>query len=503
MKRVLSILLALTLLFSVFALTACGNKETAATTKPPLGTGSGTKGTTTEPGIPDMNEEGAGLDVRHGFEDVDFGGYTFNFAAPIDDTDDWASYEVYAEEDGEGILDAAINQRNNVMLENYDCFITVEAMSLGNISTDFATGKCTVDVGLYKYNMQTKANSNYYDFHTFNIDYNNPWWDTGYIKDATVNGQLYTMLGAFSLTSFDATWVMFFNKTVKETNDNLRAIDFYELVYNGEWTLDEFFKLLKMAAHDDGDQTMSTGTDDVFGLVSSTFGIRGLYFGANQGYIVQGTAADNTSTFTHGFTDSAVEATNIIIDIYSNSAVAIAGYKVVESQMRSNTVLFSPEVLVKASHYAGKQGTSSEAISIGILPHPALNKDQAQKQIYKHNVDNHVIYMCIPTTCKDLERITKFLDLYAYHSYYTVYKQYLNLYKYTYTTDTDSAVMVDKILQSRSFDIAYQYNFAAVDSEYIKGVQNGSNVVSELRGSLGGAIVEAANNYRDKLPGNK
>ena len=152
MKRVLSILLALTLLFSVFALTACGNKETSATTKAPLGTGSGTKGTTTEPGIPDFNEEGAGLDVRYGFEDVDFGGYTFNFAAPIDDTDGWASYEVYAEEDGEGILDAAINQRNNVMLDNYDCFITVEAMSLGNISNDFATGKCTVDVGLYKFN---------------------------------------------------------------------------------------------------------------------------------------------------------------------------------------------------------------------------------------------------------------------------------------------------------------------------------------------------------------
>jgi hypothetical protein len=38
------------------------------------------------------------------------------------------------------------------------------------------------------------------------------------------------MLGSFSITSFDATWVMFFNKTVKEGNENLRGIDFYGLV---------------------------------------------------------------------------------------------------------------------------------------------------------------------------------------------------------------------------------------------------------------------------------
>jgi hypothetical protein len=389
------------------------------------------------------------------------------------------------------------------MLDNYDCFITVEDMANGSLTNDFATGKCTVDVALFKYNMQSKATTNYYDFHTLDIDYNNPWWDTGYIKDATVNGQLYTMLGAFSLTSFDATWVMFFNKTVKETNDNLRGIDFYELVYEGKWTLDEFFRLLKMAAHDDGDQTMTVGTDDVFGLVSSTFGIRGLYFGANQGYVVQNTEANGTSTFTHAFTQAAVEATNKVIDIYANSAVTLTDYVKVEAQMRSNTVLFSPEVLRKASYYAGKQGSSTEAVQIGVLPHPALNDDQAREQIYKHNVDNHVIYMCIPTTCKDIDRITQFIDLYAYHSYYTVYKSYLNLYKYTYTTDSDSAVMVDKILKSRCFDLAYQFSWAAVDGEYIKGVQNGSNVVSELQGSLGGAIVEAANAYRDKLPGNK
>ena len=478
-----------------------GTSLTDTTTWPPLTSGSiAIDYTTTQRPNPESEH---GLTTRYGFEDIDFGGYTFNFAAPIDDTDGWASYEVYAEESSGEILDEAINQRNNVMLTNYNCHITVEAMSLGNISNDFATGKCTVDVALYKSNMQTKASSNYINFHTLDIDYDTPWWNTGFIEDATVNEQIYTMLGAFSLTSFDATWVMFFNKTVKESNDQLRNIDFYELVYEGKWTLDEFYRLVKMAAFEDGDDQMALGTDDVFGLVSSTYGIRGLYFGANQGYIIQNVAYDGTSSFTHGFTQASVEATNKIIEIYHDSAVTTANYVQVESQMRSNTVLFAPEVLRKASQYAGKSGSSTEAIDFGILPHPALNEKQAQSMDFSHYFDNHAIYMCIPSTCKDIDRITAFIDLYAYHSYYTVYKEYLNLYQYEYTTDSDSAVMVDVILNSHSFDLAYQYNFASIDSEYIRSVQNGTNKASELGAMYGGAIVESANAYRNKLPGNR
>ena len=120
---------------------------------------------------------------------------------------------------------------------------------------------------------------------------------------------------------------------------------------------------------------------------------------------------------------------------------------------------------------------------------------------YKHNVDNHQIYMCVPKTCTDLDRIAKFIEVYAYHSYYTVYKQYLNLYKYTYTTDTDSAQMVDYILNSRTFDLAYQYNWAGIDGEYLGGVQAGNNIVAELGGSFGEAIVTAANKYRDGMKG--
>lgn len=498
MKRVLSMILALVMLCGAFVLTSCGETSTTPQgTLAPIGPGSGTEAPT-EAGSVDINNAEAAKKARPGFEHVDFAGHKFTFASPLNTTDGWHDYEVYAEEDGAGILDAAINARNNLLLEHYDCLIAVEDVEDGTLQDDRNTNQNRIDLLLTRYNLGGKASGGlFYDFHSLGLDLEQPWWDQNFIDDVTINGQLYTMLGAFSLTSFDATWVMFFNKTVKETNAALKDIDFYQLVYDNEWTLDKFYELLKMAKVEDGDQEMKLGTNDVYGLVSSSFGIRGLYFGAGQAYIEKTDAKDGSTTFAAAFNQSAVDATDKIVDIYGDDATVITDYQTVEKQVRSNKVLFSPEVLRKASYYAGKQGASTEAVNIGVIPHPKLN---AEQDGYKHNIDNHMIYVCVPTTCTELTRIKDFLELYAYHSYFTVYKDYLNLYKYTYTTDTDSAVMVDYILQSRYFDLAYHFNFASVDGEYADGVKNGSNLVAELGGKFGDAIVASANEWRDKLP---
>ena len=401
MKRVLSMILALMMLCAAFALTACGE----ASTTPALGTldtGSGTQGTTEAAGPIDPNDEDAAKNPRPGFENVDFAGHTFLFVSPLGTTDGWADYEVYAEEDGAGILDAAINARNNALAEHYDCLIAVEDIDLGKLQDDRNTNQNRVDLVLTRYNLGGKAGGDYYDFYDLGIDLTQPWWDQNFIEDVTINNQLYTMLGSYSLTSFDATWVMFFNKDVKEKNDQLKDIDFYQLVYDNEWTLDKFYELIKMARVEDGDQEMKLGTNDIYGLVSSSFGIRGLYFGAGQSYIEKTDAADGSTTFAAAFNQSAVDATDIIVDIYADDAVTTTDYQTVGKQFRSGTTLFAPEVLRYAAAYAGKQGASTEAINIGIIPHPKLN---AEQEGYKHNIDNHMIYLMVPTTCQDLTSI--------------------------------------------------------------------------------------------------
>jgi hypothetical protein len=107
--------------------------------------------------------------------------------------------------------------------------------------------------------------------------------------------------------------------------------------------------------------------------------------------------------------------------------------------------------------------------------------------------------MCIPKICTDLEQIADFVEVYAYHSYYTVYRDYLDLYKNTYATDPRSGDMVKMILESRNFDLAYHFAWASFDMEYKASVNNGVNAIRELGDSFKDAMIEAANKYRDNM----
>ena len=498
MKRVLSIVLALMLLCGVFALASCGDggsTQTSSTTDN-LGPGDGTEPTTvqTEMPAPGENDE-YGLKPLAGYENVNFGGKIFTFEAVLDDPD-WNCYEIaVADEDASDSLSMAIIRRNDTMMELYNCGIEQVASSEGILANDFATEQCHIDIAATHYNLLGKGNGNYYNLATIGIDLSNPWWDQGFVNDVMVDGFLYTIIGDFSLTSFDATWVMFYNKEVLDQNEKLRGTDLYALVDNGEWTIDKFTELVQKAKQDDGDQVMATGTADVYGLVTSEYGIRGLYFGAGASYVTKTEDAAGNTTFTHGFNDNASLVAQAVIDIYADDAVTIAKYTVVGSQINNGLTLFAPETLDKARNWS-----DAGLKNFGIVPHPVYSAEQLATVGYKHNVDNHLIYYVVPTTINyDISIIANFLELYGFHSRYIVYPEFLNLYKYNWTNSEEDAEMIDIIMNSRTFDLGYQGNWGGVDRELISGVQSGTNIVSQIGAELGDVVEQKAADYKQAL----
>lgn len=504
MKRILSIFLALALLCGVFALASCGNSNTpttdpSITTDNGIGTGKETEGTTVETTMPPPTVgSDYGKNKLAGYEDVNFEGKTFTFEAVLDGAD-WNCYEiVVTDETKTDSLSMAITRRNDTMAELYNCGIEQVSNADGILASDFATENCRVDIAATHYSMNAKANGQWYDLTTLGVDLSNPWWDQGFVNDVMVDGKLFTILGDFSLTSFDATWVLFYNKEVLDQNTKLRGTDFYELVDNGEWTIDKFTEILQKAKQDDGDQTMTTGSSDIYGLVTSTFGIRGLYFGAGGSYVTKTEDPAGNTTFTHGFNNNASLVAQKVVDIYADEAVTIAAYTTVQSQLTNGLTLFAPETLDKARNWseAGLQ-------NFGLLPHPVYNEEQLSTIGYKHNVDNHLIYLCVPKTINyELSTIANFLELYGFHSRYIVYPEFLNLYKYNWTNSEEDARMLDIIINSRTFDLGYQFNWGGVDSELISGVQGGTNIISQIGAELGGVVETKAQEYKDYIKEN-
>ena len=502
MKQIISASLAAVM--AAFALTACTPADASKTVvdfKQPTGTSSvscvinGSSGDLTNcfPNDPEA--------IRPGFEDVDFGGYTFVFVSPLETKDGWAAYEVYGEESGMGALNASIEKRNELLAKHYDCNIRSSDIEKGVMLEDFNINRNTADIVLTRYNLYSKANGSYYNFYDLDIDFvDKPWFDGNFIDDMTVSYQLYAMLGAFSLTSFDATQVMFYNKNVQNKTDAIKNIDFYELAYNGEWTLDKFYEISKLAACDkNGDGAMTLGTD-TFGFVSTSGNISGLYFGAGQSYVGKVDNPIGETEFVSSFSDAAIEATDKIVSIYADAGTVISEDNNKNTwQFRSDEALFLSDYLKNASLYSVKYGTVDEKSGIDILPFPALNEEQSKAREYYNYVGNQFIYMCIPKICTDLEQIADFVEVYAYHSYYTVYRDYLDLYKNTYATDPRSGDMVKMILESRNFDLAYHFAWASFDMEYKASVNNGVNAIRELGDSFKDAMIEAANKYRDNM----
>ena len=506
MKKALSILLALALLCGVFALASCGDNGatvTAAPTDDAIGSGDGTEGTTSKPIFLDIDDPDAaavvGTQKLVGYENIDFGGKIFTFEA-WNNQASWNCYEiVVTDEDASDSLSMAIQKRNDTISELYNCGIEEISNADGVLANDFATEQCHVDISATMYHVNNKANGNYYNLATIGIDLSNPWWDQGFVNDVMVDGFLYGIIGDFSLTSFDATWVMFYNKEVLDQNEKTRGTDLYALVDNGEWTIDKFTELVQKAKQDDGDQVMATGTADIYGLVSSTFGIRGLYFGAGASYVTKTDDAAGNTSFTHGFNDHASLVAQAVIDIYADDAAAIAGYTTVGSQINNGLTLFAPETLDKARNWS-----EAGLKNFGIVPHPVYSAEQLQTVGYKHNVDNHLIYYVVPTTINyDISIIANFLELYGFHSRYLVYPEFLNLYKYNWTNSEEDARMIDLIMNTRTFDLGYQFSWGGVDSELISGVQTGTNIVSQIGAELGDVIEQQAADYKAYLKENE
>ncbi len=496
MKRVLSIILAVALLCCVAALAACGNGSDTTTPKT-VATGSGTEAVTTPAGAPDINDTEVGRKVRPGFEDVNFGGKVFTIATPYGRGDAWENKDIGTdEEDTTDPIDLIVEERNMIVGDLYDCTIVAKlaAYPTGELTNDFATGTCTIDMVADRYALSGFAGGNYYNLNNLDVDFSQPWFDQGFIRDLTIDGKIYAMAGDFSLEAYNATWTMFVNLDILETNEGVAGTNIFDLVRNHEWTVDVLIDLCRRVMINGDTTEMTTGdASDVFGLLSSDFQIRGLYYGSGNNFVIKTDDAAGNSSFSSGFAaDSAVAITDKIIELIADPSVAIpTGYTTVSSAFVNGQTLFVSEVLKYSQIYADSD------IRYSPIPEPMLTAEQGA---YYHSVDNHASYYAVPKTITDKQVMSDFIEVFAYHSRYVSYQEYLNLFKFTYASAAqDSADMVEIIVSSRIYDAGYELGFGGFASIYAEDVLAGTNNVSSNAGRYTKLLENASKSYKDAI----
>ncbi len=119
-----------------------------------------------------------------------------------------------------------------------------------------------------------------YNYAALDMDYEQPWWDSGTL-DFALCGKVFFMNGPFNIVDDDVTFLMYFNKTLRE---EYKVENLYDTVKAGEWTMNRFHSIIQnMGVDNNGDGVWDER--DTYGFASpSTIGDT-LFYGAGLRYV--------------------------------------------------------------------------------------------------------------------------------------------------------------------------------------------------------------------------
>lgn len=393
-------------------------------------------------------------------DDLNFKNQTVVFLTR--DANEWSTNDIYSEGGGVSTLSDAVFKRNELVrnrlgvsikeIKADDSSLTLKVQQTATSSLD--DFQAIVSRSL---EASSWAVSGYLrDLNADSIEYldlSQEWWDQNISKELSMNGHLYYTTGDIVTTDNDATFCILFNKTIAEDN---HLPDLYQMVDKGEWTMNRMLEYMEtVAGH-------STGADRTYGLLYTNDTAFSIYYGAGVKAIGKETDSDNfADVLDVGRADNVADKAKLI---FSNSlSLNLAK----EEQTTGETLMSLGQEYFgggKALFYGDVlqcvERMRSYGVVFGVLPYPKYDTDQSG---YHHMMHLEGSVLSIPRSGKIqgnvLDRTTATMEAMAYYSVDTVTKQY---YEINLTSknvhDPESGPMIDLILETRVYDLAYYFD---------------------------------------------
>ncbi len=531
MKRFLSLLLAVAMVVLVLAFAvSCGDKPENTTSTTTEKTTEGTKSTTSSSNGGDsttassettsgsgsttasdtgsttettVSSEDDGRTKHPDYQDVNFGGRTFKFAASIGQLSTWDFYEITAESTGnDNLITEGIIARNSTVESLYNCKIecdyTTDAPSYA--MNDMAQGKHSVDFILWLFNNAVDYDWSY-NMANMDIDFSHSWWDQNYHEafSYTVDGvdKCYNISGKFNLLSYDSTWSLFFNKDVYErlVSAGKTSINIYEEARNGTWTMDKMISLMDVAKSDvNGDQNMKYEDGDIFGCVTinnqyfatSLITAAGLHMTTKTDGIHHAINAQNTDVKAYS------AAIDKAIELWSSPAFLSTGGTDTQNSLTNGQALFVSEVLTVARRI------TDENARFSIVPIPKYNEEQED---YAQLVCTTGAGLKVSASVTDVKATSQFLEVFGYHSEKILYPAYINYYKTQCFCEDEAGEMLDIVLRTRTWEYDSFVN-GGMMSRVTSFITTGKNQFAKALSSMGSSansVYEGRMNNLKKL----
>jgi hypothetical protein len=340
-----------------------------------------------------------------------------------------------------------------------------------------------------------------------NINLNKTYWDSNVVRDFTVDGKLYGIMGDISTSVSVFTHLFGMNKVVAETN-NIDVNDIYTMVRNGSWTLDNLYSVIKNLYLDlDGDGVRNYA--DQYGLGVSPAIANAAFSASGEKWVMKDSDGDFVlSVPTDRITSVYEKIQTIIGDTNATLATWNIG-KVTGEMLRdstyeyvyydkfmNNTVLFTDIDVGIVMDYRKLM-----EYDFGVVPLPKYEETQPIYSVYAYPfypmLSVPSLYAGNGETLDFIGTVTEGL---ASASYKILTPEFYDTaFATKYTRDEDSIEMLDIILRSRIYDLMNIYNFGGIDSNISSQIQKSSLNLTSLYDSneakASGDIQKLVNAY--------
>ncbi len=390
--------------------------------------------------------------------DVRYDGYEYRIRCVGSQRLHWETLGIDAEvKTGEPINDTAL-ERNNSIEEKYGIkIVMVEGEDVaGSVIQAVLSQVDEFDLAVAPINtIGSVAPKSVYDIKQVpHIDLTKPWYDQNFNKEASIGGRLYAMTGDLLINDDNGTWCVLVNKDIAESH-NIEGI--YDLVFDGKWTLDKAYELAKLVTKEDsGDQKMDY--NDVWGFVTEAY--NGYAMIASTGEKIANKNSDDLPYLTAGtekFQNVFEKAVKILGD---KSVVAFPNDWWFDDPNWENPFKEGRGLFVMAGLYDLDEVRGLEA-DIGVLTMPKY--DESQEVAYSPVTVSNFTVSYIPITVEDLERTAVITEaLYAESRYTTRVAFYETTLKSKYSPDAETKLVLDKVIENRTFDLGAIYGWGSV-----------------------------------------
>lgn len=384
---------------------------------------------------------------------LDFGGETVTIAGQQSDgAKDFGSEELTGE-----VVNDAIFYREAEMEERFNVvFGEPLATDYGTVSS---TIKAMVQAGDATYDFvlnqlaQTSAdalNGNYMNLNEIPyLDFSQRWYPASVLESASLNDKLYLMVSDICISYVGQTWSMCFNKDLAE---DMGVENLYDLVREGEWTLDKLMEItsdIYIDVNGDGVRNES----DCYGFTMGKAGIDGckgaaLIYGAGLSYMK---INDDFSIKNLLGSEQAQLVAEKFYELNTQvGSTYYTGHNYPLYAMMEEVAVFVPAQL----HHYYNHARDFEG-SFGVLPLPKA--DTAQEN-YATLADAGCNCISVPVTIKNPELTGAMIEAMSAYSTNNVVPAFVDVSLQTKVArDEESVEMMQVVLDSRVMDFAYLY----------------------------------------------